>query len=89
MFASRVLRAGERIEVPATAQDPILRTGRAELLDVTVGGRPAPALGPANQLIRDRSLRPEAVLAFVPGAAPSNPLMSSEVETPATPGARP
>ena len=79
VFASRELKAGERIEVPSTAQDPILRTGRAELLDVTVGGRPAPVLGPANQLIRDRSLRPEAVLASSamdtpgPGSATARP----------------
>ncbi len=92
VFASRELKAGERIEVPATAQDPILRTGHAELINVTVGGRPAPTLGPANQLIRDRSLRPDAVLAAAAapaGLAPQNPLMSSEVETPAAAGTRP
>lgn len=63
-----ILEAGKRYEVPATATDPLLRTGRADLLRVTVGDTVAPPVGPANQLIKDISLKPQALLA----AAPAN-----------------
>lgn len=57
------LAAGQSYEVPATATDPLLRTGRADLLRVSVGTADAPPVGPANTLVKDISLRPAALLA--------------------------
>jgi len=64
-----ILEAGQRYEVPATATDPLLRTGRADLLRVSVGDTVAPPVGPANQLVKDVSLRPQALLASAPSNA--------------------
>lgn len=47
------LAPGERYELPADAQAPAIRTGRAEALRVTVGGEAVPQLGPASTTIRD------------------------------------
>lgn len=83
VLVSRELRAGERVEVPATATDPILRTGRAELLDVTVGGQPAPALGPPNTLVKDRSLKADALFPAPNGPAPASNGASPGLPAPA------
>jgi len=63
------LEAGQRYEVPGTATDPLLRTGSADLLRVSVGDTVAPPVGPANQLIKDVSLKPQALLAAAPANA--------------------
>ena len=64
-----ILGTGQRYEIPTTATDPLLRTGRADLLRVSVGDTVAPPVGPANQLVKDVSLKPQALLA---SAAPAN-----------------
>lgn len=51
------LGAGQSYEVPATAVDPLLRTGRAELLRVSVGTADAPPVGPPSSLVKDVSLK--------------------------------
>lgn len=56
------LAAGQSFEVPATAADPLLRTGRADLLRVSVGTADAPAVGPANTLVKDVSLAPSSLM---------------------------
>ena len=69
------LGAGQSYEVPASALDPVLRTGRAELLRVSVGTADAPPLGPPSTLVKDVSLRPAALLALnrAPPVAPTAP----------------
>lgn len=52
------LQPGERFEVPAGAENPAIRTARAESIRVTVGGRRVAPLGPPSATIRDVSLRP-------------------------------
>ncbi len=52
-----VLQAGQRYEVPATAQAPQIRTGRPQALRVTVGATKIPPLGQPEQTISDVSLR--------------------------------
>lgn len=71
------LGAGQSYEVPAAAVDPLLRTGRADLLRISVGTADAPPVGPANTLVKDVSLRPEALLARQAGAAPPAPPSST------------
>jgi transcriptional regulator with XRE-family HTH domain len=51
------LKAGERYEVPAGAQAPQIRTGRANALRVTVGSNVMPPLGPPERTIANVSLR--------------------------------
>lgn len=42
---------GERYEVPADANQPMILTGRPDALQVTVGGQPVPALGDGKRSI--------------------------------------
>lgn len=63
------MAAGQRYEVPASAADPLIRTGRAESIRVTVGGAEAPRLGPPDTTLADVSLRPEALLGGAPAGA--------------------
>lgn len=62
------LKGGERYEIPAAAQAPQIRTGRANALRVTVGQTQIPPLGPPERTISDVSLRPADLLARVQGA---------------------
>jgi cytoskeleton protein RodZ len=68
-----VLNAGQTFEVPATATAPLLRTGKPEALRISVGGQPAPAVGPAATTVRDVSLLPADLMrAGQPPAAASS-----------------
>ncbi len=58
------LSPGRSYQVPATARDPLIRLGRAEVMQVTVGGRYVPALGPPARTVKDVSLKAEALLAL-------------------------
>ncbi|MCA1749690.1 MAG: helix-turn-helix domain-containing protein [Parasphingopyxis sp.] len=57
------LQPGERFELPADAERPAIRTGRAEALRVTVGGERVAPLGPASTTIRDVRIDARALLA--------------------------
>lgn len=77
------LNVGETWQVPATATDPKILTGRPQALRVTVGSTVIPPLGAPERTIRDVSLKPDALIARLtppaPGAAatalpaPANP----------------
>jgi len=68
-----MLKAGERYEVPATAQRPLIRTGRPDGLRVTVGQTPIPALGPPERAISDVSLLPADLMARAQGGVQAIP----------------
>ena len=80
-----VMKAGQRFEVPATAQAPQIRTGRPQALRVTVGATEIPPLGQPEQTIADVSLRAadlaaragaqggQTAPAPAPGAVPQQP----------------
>jgi transcriptional regulator with XRE-family HTH domain len=68
-----ILKSGQRYEVPATATAPHLRTGRANVLQVTVGGRPVPPLGPPERTVSNVSLKGADILARGQAAAPNGP----------------
>ncbi|HWH18772.1 MAG TPA: RodZ domain-containing protein [Allosphingosinicella sp.] len=62
-----IMQAGQRYEVPATAQQPQIRTGRPQVLRVTVGGIEVPPLGAAETTIDDVSLLPADLAARAQG----------------------
>ena len=70
------LTPGQRYVVPATAERPLILTGRPNALRVTVGSTEIPPLGPAEQTISDVSLAPADLVARVQPAP-------SRVPTPA------
>lgn len=65
------LAAGQRFEVPATAQRPIVRTGRPQVLRVSIGGTDAGLLGPAERIVSNVSLLAPDVRARSQGQQPS------------------
>jgi cytoskeletal protein RodZ len=85
----RILKAGERFEVPASAKRPQLLTGRPNALQVTVGSTPIPPLGPAEKTVADVSLLPADLLARNVAAPPVPPPTAPAAATaPAPPSAR-
>lgn len=54
---------GERYVVPADANNPMIRTGRAQLIAVTINGSAVAALGPAERTLKDVGISAAALLA--------------------------
>jgi cytoskeleton protein RodZ len=64
------MAAGERYLVPADANNPKIRTGRADLITVTVGGKEVATLGPAERTVKDVGISAAALSARAPAATP-------------------
>ena len=60
---------GERFVVPADANNPQIRTGRAELIAVTINGSAVPALGPGERTVKDVGISAATLLARPPANA--------------------
>jgi cytoskeleton protein RodZ len=74
----RELTANERYEVPLTAADPRIQTGKAEALTVTVDGKPVAPLGPPAKTIKNVSLKAQDLPAAAASAtAPVAPVQTS------------
>jgi cytoskeleton protein RodZ len=69
----RELAANERYEVPLTAADPRIQTGKAEALSVTVDGKPVAPLGSPAKTIKNVSLK-AAALTATPGPSGTAPV---------------
>ena len=71
----RTLDAGETYEVPpAYTQQFTLRTSIPQALKVTVGGRDIGAIGPADTLVKNISLKPADLVARAEGAGAAQTL---------------
>lgn len=57
------MKVGESFTVPADANNPMIVTGRPQVLDVTIGGRPVPPLGTGERSIADVGVSAAALLA--------------------------
>ncbi len=64
------LKAGQSWQVPATAQAPEIRTGRPNVLKITVGTTTIPPLGPPETMVKNVSLRPADLIAHARSAPP-------------------
>lgn len=62
------MQPGQRFVVPANANNPMIVTGRPQVLDVTIGGKPVPALGSGDRAIADVGVSAAALLARKPAA---------------------
>lgn len=71
------MAAGQRFTVPATAVDPMIWTGRPQVIRVTVGTQPIPPLGSADRRIKDVSLKQDALLARLAAPAAASPSTAS------------
>lgn len=68
-----ILKAGQTYQVPAGAQSPRIRTARANVLRVSVGGTQVPPLGPAETTISNVSLTAADLLARAQSGAAAPP----------------
>lgn len=57
------MAAGERFAVPRDANKPMIRTGRAELIAVTIDGTEVATLGPSEQTIKNVEISAAALVA--------------------------
>ena len=84
-----VLKQGQSWDVPSTAGDPVIKTGRPEGLTVTVGGQPVAPLGAPAKTISNVSLKAASLTARpAPTTAPSA-TASAPNPTPRTAAATP
>lgn len=56
------LSTGQSYQVPQTATEPLLHTGKPEALRITVGGEAAPPIGPPARTVSDVSLSANEVM---------------------------
>ena len=68
------MQPGEQFTVPANANNPMIVTGRPQVLDVTIGGKPVPALGTGERSITGVGVSAAALLA----RATATPTSSSD-----------
>jgi cytoskeleton protein RodZ len=73
-YIEKVMQPGDSFEVPATAKDPQILTGRPQSIRVTVGTTVIPPLGTPERTIADVSLLAPALLARAAAAPLVAPL---------------
>lgn len=80
-LTERTLAKGESIEVPVTARDPRINTGRPDALTVTIGGQPVAPLASTPQTISGAQVSAAALLArgTTPPAALASPVATETV----------
>lgn len=66
---SGILQPGQTFAVPPTATAPLLKTGKAEGLKISVGNTVVPPVGPPSTTVRDVSLLPADLLRAQPAAS--------------------
>lgn len=67
-----ILKKGESYPVPPDANGPMIRTGRADQIAVTIGGVSVPTLGPANQTLSNVPVSAAALAARPAAPAAQN-----------------
>ncbi len=81
VLLEKEMAKGERYVVPADANNPMVRTGRAQLIAVTINGSTVPALGPAERTVKDVGISAAALMARTATPAPPSAAVAT---TPAT-----
>jgi cytoskeleton protein RodZ len=76
------LGAGQSFTVPATARQPVIRTGRPQLLRASVGGNDLGALEPVERTIDGLSLLPQDLAARPRSTAPPAPVAAPAPDAP-------
>lgn len=77
-----IKKKGESYTVPIDADQPMIRTGRADQIAVSVGGKTLPPLGPAERTVKDVILTAAALT-----AKPDDPASMRPAEPVARPSA--
>lgn len=77
------MKPGERFEVPANANEPMINVGRPDKLRITVGGRAVPPLGDGSRPLKDIRISAAALSGAASATAPV-PAPSSSVSAAAS-----
>jgi hypothetical protein len=72
-LSEMLMARGDSYTIPANAREPMLRTGRPDALQITVGGRPVPKLSEDEQVMSDVPVSAQALLARGRPAATPTP----------------
>lgn len=85
VLLQKEMAIGETFTVPADADTPMVRTGRADAIKVTIDGREVPPLGPPEKTVRNVVLTAAALAArpVVPATATSAPAPVTAAPPPA------
>lgn len=75
------MAAGESWPVPGDADTPMIRTGRADVLKVTIDGREVAPLGPPERTLRDVGLSAAALAARPPATLTTSPVVPTSAPT--------
>lgn len=70
------MQRGDSFTIPKDANKPMIVTGRPQTLSVTVGGKPVPPLGSADQTVADLEVSAAALLARTPAPTANAPTQS-------------
>ena len=62
-LSEMLMARGDSYTLPANANQPMLRTGRPDALQITIGGRPVPKLAEEEQVVSDVPISAQALLA--------------------------
>lgn len=62
-LSEMLMARGDTYTLPANASQPMLRTGRPDALQITIGGRPVPKLAEEEQVVSDVPISAQALLA--------------------------
>lgn len=83
-LTERTLQSGETLEVPVTATDPRINTGRPDALAVTIGGQPVAKLSDRPQTISGMAVSASALAARTAPAVASTatPLVQNGASVP-------
>ncbi len=73
------MKAGESYTIPADAANPMVNTGRAQAIKVTIGGKEVAPLGPPDKGLSDVGVSAQALLARV--AEPASPATTATPQT--------
>jgi cytoskeleton protein RodZ len=68
-----MMAPGQRFTVPATAQRPVIRTGRPQVVRIEIGGRDLGPIEPAERTVANVSLRAEDLAARLQGTGATPP----------------
>lgn len=72
------MKVGDTFEVPADAKDPLIVTGRPDLVEFTVGGKTIKPLGDGQSTIKNVRVSAQALAQYDASAANSAPQVPSE-----------
>jgi cytoskeletal protein RodZ len=90
VLLEKEMPAGERFVVPRDANKPMVRTGRADLISVTVDGKEVAALGPAERTVKDVDISAAGLAARpAPAGANGGAIGAAPVTNPAAPAVQP